>query len=351
MVVAGRIATGNRMRVARLRPARMPVHARRRADGFNRRRRPHPLHDARVEQVVDADGGQRHTQHAAAYADVPVEHFTLMGADDADDCHSPALCFGQVVGRPDGDVEDDARLGHVEVADAGATAILRAVGFDGREPVEQAAGRPLGAVLVSPACRVGPQGFGKGPAFVRTKLKAVLSGKVVDKTFNAGTKVETANVDKRTMQYLYKDGSDFVFMDTDTYDQLHVAEDVVGTAAGYLLENQNAIVATHDGVPLYVELPASVVLEVSHTEPGLQGSGLGRRMVAEAERWAADSGCRVMDLSYVNLREELPAIYRKLGYCETGTAPFMDTWKLRMPAEFVTMSRELDLTPAAEARR
>lgn len=86
-------------------------------------------------------------------------------------------------------------------------------------------------------------------------------------------------------------------------------------------------------------------------EPGLQGSGLGRRMVAEAERWAADSGCRVMDLSYVNLREELPAIYRKLGYRETGTAPFTDTWKLRMPAEFVTMSRELDLTPAAEARR
>lgn len=112
---------------------------------------------------------------------------------------------------------------------------------------------------------------GKGPAFVRTKLKAVLSGKVVDKTFNAGTKVETANVDKRTMQYLYKDGSDFVFMDTDTYDQLHVSEGTVGDAANYMLENQNAIVATHDGVPLYVELPASVVLEVTHTEPGLQG--------------------------------------------------------------------------------
>jgi elongation factor P len=112
---------------------------------------------------------------------------------------------------------------------------------------------------------------GKGPAFVRTKLKAVLSGKVVDKTFNAGTKVETANVDKRTMQYLYKDGSDFVFMDVDTYDQLHVSGDVVSTAADYMLENQNAIVATHDGAPLYVELPASVVLEITHTEPGLQG--------------------------------------------------------------------------------
>jgi len=112
---------------------------------------------------------------------------------------------------------------------------------------------------------------GKGGAVVRTKLKAVLSGKVVDKTFNAGTKVETSNVDKRTMQYLYKDGTDFVFMDTDTYDQIQVSEAVVGDAANYLLENQNAIVATNEGLPLYVELPASVVLEITHTEPGLQG--------------------------------------------------------------------------------
>ena len=112
---------------------------------------------------------------------------------------------------------------------------------------------------------------GKGPAFVRTKLKAVMSGKVVDKTFNAGTKVETANVDKRDMQYLYKDGSDFVFMDTSTYDQIHVDDATVGTAANFMLENQQAIVATHDGTPLYVELPTSVVLEITYTEPGLQG--------------------------------------------------------------------------------
>jgi elongation factor P len=112
---------------------------------------------------------------------------------------------------------------------------------------------------------------GKGPAFVRTKLKNVVSGKTVDKTFNAGVKVETSNVDKRTMQYLYKDGADFVFMDTDTYDQLNVPEATVGDAANYMLENQNAIVATHEGTPLYVELPASVVLEITHTEPGLQG--------------------------------------------------------------------------------
>jgi elongation factor P len=112
---------------------------------------------------------------------------------------------------------------------------------------------------------------GKGPAFVRTKLKAVLSGKVVDRTFNAGVKVETANVDKRTMQYLYKEGSDFVFMDIETYDPLHVSADTVGDGAQYLLENQEAIVATHDGAPLYVELPASVELVITYTEPGLQG--------------------------------------------------------------------------------
>ena len=112
---------------------------------------------------------------------------------------------------------------------------------------------------------------GKGGAFVRTKLKNVMSGKVVDRTFNAGLKVETANVDKRDMQYLYKDGTDFVFMDTDNYDQIHISEVTVGDVAHFLLENQNAMVATNEGVPLYVELPPSVILEVTYTEPGLQG--------------------------------------------------------------------------------
>jgi len=112
---------------------------------------------------------------------------------------------------------------------------------------------------------------GKGPAFVRTKLKNVLSGKVVDKTFNAGVKVETATVDKRDMQYLYKDGDDFVFMDSNTYDQMTIPAATVGDAAHFMLENQQAIVAVHEGSPLYVELPTSVVLEITYTEPGLQG--------------------------------------------------------------------------------
>jgi elongation factor P len=112
---------------------------------------------------------------------------------------------------------------------------------------------------------------GKGGAFVRTTLKNVLSGKVVDKTFNAGTRVETATVDKRSMQYLYADGEDFVFMDLESYDQIQVSGETVGDGSKFLLPEAEVTVATHEGVPLYVELPTSVVLEVTYTEPGLQG--------------------------------------------------------------------------------
>ena len=112
---------------------------------------------------------------------------------------------------------------------------------------------------------------GKGGAFVRTTLKNVLSGKVVDKTFNAGTKVDTATVDRRDMTYLYQDGADYVFMDGDTFDQIHVPAATVGGGVDYLLENTEVTVAVHDGTPLYVELPVTMELVVSHTDPGLQG--------------------------------------------------------------------------------
>lgn len=112
---------------------------------------------------------------------------------------------------------------------------------------------------------------GKGPAFVRTKMKQVLTGKVVEKTFNAGVKVDVAVVEKRDMQYLYKDGADFVFMDTTTYDQMTIPEATVGDAAKFLLENAEVNVAIHEGNPLYIELPASVELEITYTEPGIQG--------------------------------------------------------------------------------
>ncbi len=112
---------------------------------------------------------------------------------------------------------------------------------------------------------------GKGGAFVRTKLKNVLSGKVVDKTFNAGAKVDFETVDRRDMQYLYNDGTDFIFMDPSTFDQIPVSPAVMGDATDYLLENESATIGSHNGNPIFLELPASVVLEVTYTEPGLQG--------------------------------------------------------------------------------
>jgi elongation factor P len=112
---------------------------------------------------------------------------------------------------------------------------------------------------------------GKGPAFVRTKLKQVLTGKVVDKTFNAGVKVEVAILEKREMNFLYKEGDDFVFMDNENFDQMTISASTVGEASNFMLENTEAIVAIHEGNPLYIELPASVELTVTYTEPGLQG--------------------------------------------------------------------------------
>lgn len=112
---------------------------------------------------------------------------------------------------------------------------------------------------------------GKGGAFVRTKMRNVRTGKIVDKTFNAGLKIETANVDRRDYQFLYRDGADFVFMDLTDYDQISVPESVVGDAANFMLENQQATIAMHEGEPLYIELPVSVVMEITYTEPGLQG--------------------------------------------------------------------------------
>jgi elongation factor P len=112
---------------------------------------------------------------------------------------------------------------------------------------------------------------GKGGAFVRTKMKNVLTGKVVDKTFNAGAKVDFETVDRRDMQYLYNDGTDYIFMDPDTFEQIPISSAIMGDAKDYLLENEKAQVGSNNGIPIFVELPGSVVLEVTYTEPGLQG--------------------------------------------------------------------------------
>jgi len=151
---------------------------------------------------------------------------------------------------------------------------------------------------------------GKGGAFVRTKLKNVLSGKVVDKTFNAGLKVETASVDKRTMQFSYKDGDDFVFMDMDTYDQVLVSEKTVGEAAKYLLENQEAVVAIHEEVPIYIELPPSVELVIEYTEPGLQGD----RSTGGTKPARLETGAEISVPLFLNVGEKIKVDTRDGSY-------------------------------------
>jgi elongation factor P len=125
---------------------------------------------------------------------------------------------------------------------------------------------------------------GKGGAYVRTRLRHLRTGAMLDKTFNAGIRVEQAILDKRDMQFLYKDGDECVFMDTESYDQMNVAPAALGEAADYLVESSTAIIAMHNGTIVGVEIPASVELVVSDTEPGVQGDRVsGARKPATLE--------------------------------------------------------------------
>jgi elongation factor P len=112
---------------------------------------------------------------------------------------------------------------------------------------------------------------GKGGAFVRTKLRNLRTGAVIDRTFNAGVNIGLAIVERHEMQFLYRDGDSLVFMDLASYEQHHVPSAVVADAAGYLTEGSTATVALHRGTAIGVELPASVVLRVARTDPGVKG--------------------------------------------------------------------------------
>jgi elongation factor P len=151
---------------------------------------------------------------------------------------------------------------------------------------------------------------GKGGAFVRTKLKNVLSGKVVDRTFNAGVRVDVATVDRREMQYLYREGDDFVFMDTTDYDQPHIPADVVGDAASYLLEEQMVTIAFNNGAALYVELPAAVTLTVEHTDPGLQGD----RSTGGTKPATLDTGAQIQVPLFISTGEKVRVDTRSGAY-------------------------------------
>ena len=125
---------------------------------------------------------------------------------------------------------------------------------------------------------------GKGGAFVRTKLRNVQTGNVFDRTFNAGIKIEQAIINREDMQFLYRDGDDYVFMNNDSYEQMHVAPATLGDAANYLIEGMTAQVAFFDGRIIGVEIPASVELTITETEPGVQGDRVsGARKPATLE--------------------------------------------------------------------
>ena len=113
---------------------------------------------------------------------------------------------------------------------------------------------------------------GKGAAFVRSKLKNVETGQVVEKTFRAGEKVAKAMLDRREMQYLYKEGKEYVMMDNETYEQLQLTEDQIGDGIKYLKENMIVQVLMHDGRIIGVDLPAHVILEVTDTPPSEKGN-------------------------------------------------------------------------------
>jgi elongation factor P len=151
---------------------------------------------------------------------------------------------------------------------------------------------------------------GKGPAFVRTKLKNVLSGKVVDKTYNAGVKVETATVDRRDATYLYRDGNDFVFMDSEDYEQHPLPESLVGDAARFLLESMPVQIAFNEGAPLYLELPVTVEVVVASTEPGLQGD----RSNAGTKPATLETGAEIQVPLFINTGDKLKVDTRDGSY-------------------------------------
>lgn len=112
---------------------------------------------------------------------------------------------------------------------------------------------------------------GKGGAFVRTKIKNLLNGKTVDKTFRAGEKVTEAEIEERVMQYLYNDGEDCIFMDSKNFDQIPITDEVIGDNSKFLLENAEVSVLFYKGNPVNIDLPSFVELVISQSDPGVKG--------------------------------------------------------------------------------
>lgn len=151
---------------------------------------------------------------------------------------------------------------------------------------------------------------GKGGAFVRTTLKNVRTGAVVDRTFRSAEKVEQAVIDKREMQYLYREGDDLVFMDNVSYDQMNVSPKSLGPAVSYLIEGSTAVLQIYNDDIVGVDIPASVELAVTDTEPGIQGDRVsGARKPATVE-----TGIIVQVPLFVNIGDRIKVDTRSGDY-------------------------------------
>ncbi|MEM9137090.1 MAG: elongation factor P [Cyanobacteria bacterium P01_F01_bin.42] len=151
---------------------------------------------------------------------------------------------------------------------------------------------------------------GKGAAFVRTKLKNAQTGSVVERTFRAGETVPQANLEKRNMQHTYKDGEQFVFMDMETYEETNLSDDQIGSGVKYLKEGMDVNVVRWNDTVIEVELPTSVVLEVTETDPGVKGdTATGGTKPAIVE-----TGAQVMVPLFISIGERIKIDTRNDSY-------------------------------------
>ena len=153
---------------------------------------------------------------------------------------------------------------------------------------------------------------GKGGAFVRTKLRNVQPGAVLDRTFRSGDKVEDIRLEKREMQYLYSDGDLYHFMDMETYEQLGIASDILGEGANLLKENESAFLLMAENKPITAELPNFVNLEITHTEPGIKGD----TATGAVKPATLETGAVVMVPLFVNQGDTLKIDTRTGEYVE-----------------------------------
>jgi len=174
---------------------------------------------------------------------------------------------------------------------------------------------------------------GKGGAMVKTTLKNVLSGKTVDKTFNAGVKVDTANVDKRTMQYLYHDGESYVFMDTETYDQIPVSDTTVGTAARFLLDNQEAIVAQIDKNTLTRIARDAVYIGVGAGVLAIQQAQVQRREVQKQLGAQLGEARQQLGTAAERIEERMKLVEERLETVEDRLEAALDSVEEQLPEQ------------------